>query len=119
MHARNVYPILNLVTGCVSRQYHCLFENFFKTMRHGAPAVSSTIYWQQLANLDCATTILSEVSMPKQHSIISLETPSEEESHTKSKPFFEPNTYDTMSDDYSVSDTASQVSENSCTSRQN
>jgi hypothetical protein len=59
---------------------------------------------------------LSEVSMPKQHSIISLETLSEEESHTMSNPIFKPNTYDTMSDDYSISDTASQVSENSHTS---
>jgi hypothetical protein len=37
--------------------------------------------------------------MPKQHSIISLEMPSEEECHTMSKPIFEPNTYDTTSDD--------------------
>ncbi len=57
--------------------------------------------------------------MPKQHSVISLETPSDEESHTMSKPIFEPNTYDTTSDVYSVSDAASQVSENSHTSQQN
>jgi hypothetical protein len=78
MHAWNVYLVLNLVTGCVSPQYHCCFDNFFKTTHHSAPDVSGTICWQQLANLDCATTILSEVSTPKQHSIISLETPSEE-----------------------------------------
>jgi hypothetical protein len=116
MDARNVYLVLNLVTGCVSPQYYCCFDNFFKTTRHGAPNVSGTICWQKLANLDCATMILSEVSMPKQHSVIYLETPSEEESHTMSKPIFESNTFDTTSDDYSVSDAASQVSENSHTS---
>jgi hypothetical protein len=51
--------------------------------------------------------------MPKQHSIISLETPSEEKIHTTSKPIFEPNTYNTTSDDYSSSDADSQVLENS------
>jgi hypothetical protein len=47
MHARNVYLVLNLVTGCVSPQYHCHFENFFETTRHGAPNVSGTICWQR------------------------------------------------------------------------
>jgi hypothetical protein len=51
MHARNVYLVLNLVTGCVSPQYHCCFDDFFETMHHGAPNVSGTICWQQLANL--------------------------------------------------------------------
>jgi hypothetical protein len=46
MHARNVYLVLNLVTGCVLPQYHCCFDNFFKTMHHGAPDVSGTICWQ-------------------------------------------------------------------------
>jgi hypothetical protein len=36
-----------------------------------------------------------------------------------SKPVFKPNTYDTMSDDYIISDTALQVSENSHISWQN
>jgi hypothetical protein len=64
MHARNVYLVLNLITGCVSPQYHCCFDNFFETMRHGGPDVSGTICWQQLAELDRATTILSKVSAP-------------------------------------------------------
>jgi hypothetical protein len=46
MHARNGYLVLILVTGCVSPQYHCRFNNFFKTTRHGAPDVSCTIHWQ-------------------------------------------------------------------------
>jgi hypothetical protein len=97
MHAKNVYLVLNLVTGCVSPQYHCHFDNFFKKMHHGAPDVSGTICWQQLATLDHAKTTLSKVSMPKQHSVVSSETPSDEESQTMSKPVFEPNTFDTMS----------------------
>jgi hypothetical protein len=99
MHARNVYLVLNLVTGCVSPQYHCCFNNFFETAHHGAPDVSSTICWQQLANLDHAKTVLSKVSMPNQHSIMYPEMPSDEEPHTMSNPVFNPNTFDTTSDD--------------------
>ncbi len=119
MHARDVYLVLNLVTQCVLPQYHCRFDNFIETTCHGAPDVSSTICWQQLANLDCASMILSKVSMPKQHSIISSEMPSEEDTNTTtSEPFFEPLTYDNTSDDYSISDADLLVSENSRTSRQ-
>jgi hypothetical protein len=118
MHARNVYLVLNLVTGCVSPQYHCCFDNFFEMMHRGAPDVSGTTCWQQLANLDRAKTILFKVSMPNQHSVIYLEMPSDEESHTMSNPIFDPNTFDTTSEDYSISE-ASQVSENSHTSLQN
>jgi hypothetical protein len=113
MHARNIYLVLNLITGCVSPQYHCCFDNFFETTCHSAPDVSGTICWQQLANLDCTTTVLSKVSVPKQHSIISLETPSEKETHTMSKPIFAPPMYDVTFDDYSVSEGESHVSENS------
>ncbi len=119
MHARNVYLVLNLVTGCVSPQYKCCFDDFVKTLHQGEPDVSETICWQQLVNLDRAKRTLSKVSMPKQHSVISLETPSKEESHTMSKPIFEPNTYYTISFDYSIADTALQVSENSHTSWNN
>jgi hypothetical protein len=52
MHARNVYLVLNLITGCVSPQYHCCFDDFFEKTRHGGPDVSGTTYWQQLAGLD-------------------------------------------------------------------
>jgi hypothetical protein len=87
-------------------------------MHHGALDVSDTICWQQLANLDRAKTVFSEVSVPNQHSAMYLETPSDEEPHTMSNPVFDPNTFDTMSDDYSISE-ALQVSENSHTSQQN
>jgi hypothetical protein len=118
MHARNIYLVLNLVTECVSPQYHCCFDNFFEMTRHGAPDVSGTICWQQLANLDHAKTVLSKVSMPNQHSVMYSETLSDEEPHTMSNPYFDPNTFDTTSDDYSISE-ALQVSENSHTSQQN
>jgi hypothetical protein len=72
MHARIVYLVLNLVTGCVSPQYHCCVNNFFETTRHGAPDVSGTICWHKLANLDRAKTALSKVSVPNQHSVMYL-----------------------------------------------
>jgi hypothetical protein len=50
-HARNVYLVLNLHTGCVSSQYHCHFNNFFETVRHGGPDVSVPSAWQQLSGL--------------------------------------------------------------------
>jgi hypothetical protein len=119
MHARNVYLVLNLVTGCVSPQYHCCFDDFFEMTCHSAPNVSGTICWQQLANLNCAKMALSEVSVPNQHSVMYSEMPSAEDPHTTmSNPVYDPNTFDTMLDDNSVSE-ASQVSENSHTSQQN
>ncbi len=44
-HARNVYLVLNLMTRCVSPQYHCQFDDFFEMTRHGGPDVSDTICW--------------------------------------------------------------------------
>jgi hypothetical protein len=67
MHARNVYLVLNLSTGCVSPQYHCCFDNFFETTRHDALDVSDTITWQQLVGLGRASKILSQISAPILH----------------------------------------------------
>ncbi len=50
-HARNVYLVLNLHMGCVSPQYHCRFDDFFQTVRHGRPDVSVPSAWQQLSGL--------------------------------------------------------------------
>jgi hypothetical protein len=82
--------VLYLITGCVSPRYHCRFNNFFKTTRHGGPDVSGTICWQQLAGLDCATAILSEVSTPTPHSIKYPETPSEGDVPPEELPFVPP-----------------------------
>jgi hypothetical protein len=54
-HARNVYLVLNLHTGCVSPQYHCQFDDFFETVRHGGPDVSILSAWQQLSGLTMMT----------------------------------------------------------------
>ncbi len=111
--------VLNLITGCVSPQYHCRFDNFFETTCHGRPDVSGTICWQQLAGLDHITAILSEVSTPTLHSVKYSETPSEGDVTPEELPFVPP-AFDVTSDDHSVSDGDSQVSENvqlSCQSR--
>jgi hypothetical protein len=50
-HARNIYLVLNLHTGCVSSQYHCQFDDFFETVRQGGPDVSVSTAWQQLSGL--------------------------------------------------------------------
>jgi hypothetical protein len=54
-HARHVYLVLNLHTGCISLQYHCQFDNFFETVRHGVPDVSVPMAWQRLSGLTFMT----------------------------------------------------------------
>jgi hypothetical protein len=108
----------NWLQGVSHHNTTVLFDNFFETTRHSAPDVSGTICWQQLANLDHAKMVLSKVSVPNQHSVTSLKTPSDEEPHTMSGLVFDPNTFDTTSHDYSILE-ALQVSENSHTSQQN
>jgi hypothetical protein len=117
MHARNVYLVLNLITRCVSPQYHCCFDNFFETMRQGGPNVSSTICWQQLAGLDQATTILSKVSAPIKHSIIYPETPSEDAVSSEEISVVPP-FHEFAADNQSISDGDSQVTESVQPSRQ-
>ncbi len=70
-HARNVYLVLNVRTGCVSPQYHCRTDDFFEMTHHGRPDVSDTICWQQLAGLSCAAQILSDLARPTQSSMVS------------------------------------------------
>jgi hypothetical protein len=70
-HARTVYLVLNLHTGCVSLQYHCRFDNFFETVRNGGPDVSVPLAWQQLSGLTAMTQSPSmehhdEVPQPSQ-----------------------------------------------------
>ncbi len=73
IHARNVYLILNLTTGCVLPQYHCHFDDFFETTHHGGPDISSTICWQQLAGLTRAGQFLSDLMAPTHPSTVSHE----------------------------------------------
>jgi hypothetical protein len=63
-HARNVYLVLNLITGCASPQYCCKFDDFFETTCHGGPDVSGTICWQQLIGLTQKNQILSDIARP-------------------------------------------------------
>jgi hypothetical protein len=119
MHARNVYLVLNLTTGCVSPQFHCPFDNFFKTTCHGGPDVPGTISWQQLARLNHTTTILSEMSAPIQHGVMYPESLSEGDTPPE-EPTFSPPVFNVTLDDYSVSDGDSHVTKNtgpSCQSR--
>jgi hypothetical protein len=62
-HARNIYLVLNLHTGCVSPQYHCQFNNFFERVRHGRPDVSVPTAWQQLSGL----TVMTQTPFMEHH----------------------------------------------------
>ena len=77
IHARNVYLVLNLITGCVSPQYHCRFDDFFETTRHGGPDVSGTICWQQLAGLSRAEQTSMDFEQHPSSSTVQNEIPSD------------------------------------------
>jgi hypothetical protein len=76
-HTRNIYLLLNLMTGCVSPQYHCRFNDFFETTHHSRPDVSDNICWQQPAELSCVAKILSDLARPAQSSTMPQAIPSE------------------------------------------
>jgi hypothetical protein len=119
-HARNVYLVLNLMTGCVSPQYHCWFDDFFETTRHGRPDVSDTSYWQQLAGLSCAAQILSDLIQPTQPSMVSQTIPLENRPDDLDDFSMPQVDFDVMIDGKSFADRESQVtgsSGNSCTSQ--
>ena len=50
-HARNVYLVLNPVTGLVSPQYHCRFDDSFESVRLQSPEVTVPNTWRQLSKL--------------------------------------------------------------------
>jgi hypothetical protein len=50
-HARNIHLVLSLTTGLVSSQFHCRFDDFFETCKHGASDASMQSTWQRLAGL--------------------------------------------------------------------
>jgi hypothetical protein len=118
-HARNVYLVLTLITGCVSPQYHCKFDDFFETTHHGRPDVSGTICWQQLAGLTQTNQILSDIARPTGRTTTSNEmlsdTPSE--MHVPSEEFSVTEIdYDPTSNDVSGS-RVSQASQTPCLSQ--
>jgi hypothetical protein len=117
MDVRNVDLVLSLITGCVSPQYHCCFNDFFETTHHGGPDDSGTICWQQLVGLDRATTILSKVSAPIQHSVMYPGTPSEDTVPSEEISVIPP-FHKFTADDHCISDGDFQVTENAQPSRQ-
>jgi hypothetical protein len=120
IHARNVYLVLNLITGCVSPQYHCRFDYFFETTRHGGPDVSDTICWQQLAGLSCAAQILSHLAWPTQSSMVSRTIPLENRPDDLDDFSVPQLDFDVMIDGEIFADGESQAtgsSGNSCTSQ--
>jgi hypothetical protein len=119
-HARNVYLVLNLITGCVSPQYHCWFDNLFEMAHHGRPNVSNTICWQQLAGLSCTAQILSELARSMQSSTVSQTIPLENRPDDLDDFSVSQVDFDVMIDGESFADRESQAtgsSGNSCTSQ--
>ncbi|KAL7477469.1 hypothetical protein ACHAW6_003275 [Cyclotella cf. meneghiniana] len=53
-HACNVYLVLNLMTGLVSLQYHCRFDDFFETVKLNGSDINTSANWKQLAGF-CRT----------------------------------------------------------------
>jgi hypothetical protein len=108
------------MTGCVSPQYHCWFDDFFETSRHGRPDVSDTICWQQLAGLSCAAQILSDLALPMQSSTVSRTIPLENRPDDLDDFSMPQLIFDVMIDGESFADRESQAtgsSANSCTSQ--
>jgi hypothetical protein len=50
-HARNIHLVLSLTTCLLSPQFHCRFDDFIKTCKHGASDASTQSTWQRLAGL--------------------------------------------------------------------
>jgi hypothetical protein len=64
MHARNVCLVLNLSTGLVSPQFHCKFDDFFKTTKYGAPDLAMSGAWKVLAGFNRAVAVNNPNSSP-------------------------------------------------------
>jgi hypothetical protein len=107
------------MTGCVSPQYHCQFDDFFEMTHHGRPDVSNTICWQQLAGLSCVAQILSDLARPMQSCTVSQTIPLENRSNDLDDLSMPQVDFDVMIDDESFADGESQAMgslSNSCTS---
>jgi hypothetical protein len=109
IHARNVYLVLNLTTGCVSPQYHCRFDNFFEMTRHGRPEISCTICWQQLAGLMRAGQCLSDLIAPMQPKTVSHENSLVSVPNTLDKFLISQVDFGSMEDDGCVTSEASYI----------
>jgi hypothetical protein len=119
-HARNVYLVLDLMTGCVSPQYRCQFDDFFETTHHSRPDVSNTICCQQLAGLSRMVQILSDLTQPTQLSTVSQTIPLENRPDDLADFSVPQVDFDVMIDGEIFADGESQAtgsSGNSCTSQ--
>ena len=54
-----MYLVLNLATSLVLLQYHCHFDEFFKTTCHNQPNVVTSATWKQLMGLQQADGTLT------------------------------------------------------------
>jgi hypothetical protein len=105
---------------CVSPQYHCWFDDFFETTRHGGPDVSDTICWQQLAGLSRVAQILFDLARPMQFSTVSQTIPLENRPDDLDDLSMPQVYFNVMIDGESFADGESQAmgsSSNSCTSQ--
>ncbi len=90
MHARNVYLVLNLSTGLVSPQFHCRFDDFFETTKHGAPDLVVSNAWQVLAGFERVAAVKTT---NQSSTLAQRETPSDtripSKSHDELEDLFE------------------------------
>jgi hypothetical protein len=108
------------MTGCVSPQYHCWFDDFFETTRHSRPDVSNTICWQQLAGLSPAAQILSNLAWQMQSCMVSRTIPLENRPDDLDNISMPQVDFNIVIDGESFADGQSQAtgcSGNSCTSQ--
>jgi hypothetical protein len=108
------------MTGCVSPQYHCWFDDFFDTTHHGGPDVSDTICWQQLAGLSHAAHNLSDLTRPTQSSMVPRTIPLENRPDILDDFAMPQVDFDIVIDSESFADGESQAmgsSGNSCTNQ--
>lgn len=67
VHVQNLYLVLNLVTGLVSPQYHCHYNDFFETTHHSRPDITVSATWKQMAvlcRMDGTPTIRDQDQYP-------------------------------------------------------
>ena len=54
LHASNVGMIRNLNTGCVSPQFHVMYNDFFETVHSDEKSLLSAKVWEQLYTFNCS-----------------------------------------------------------------
>jgi hypothetical protein len=78
MHARNVHLGFSLSRGLVSPQFHCRFDDFFKTCKYGVSDAGIQATWQHLAGLKCTSinpALLTDERLLRGRSLNDEQTP--------------------------------------------